>query len=52
MDAADLSIDQGGSGCLEIRTYVLGGGAISPDIGVRDMGLDTAYAEGVGRFPS
>ena len=49
--AADSGFDQGGSGCLYIGTDLLGGGAIGPAIWVRDMGTDTAYAEGVGRFP-
>ena len=49
--AADSDIDQGGSGCPDIRIYILGGGAISPDKWVRDMGPDTTYEEGVGRIP-
>ena len=51
MGAADLGIDQGGSGCPDIGTYLLGSGVIGPDIWVRYMGPDTAYAEGVGKFP-
>ena len=49
--AADLGVDQGGSGLTDIGTDLLGSGAISPAIQVRDMGPDTAYTEGVGRFP-
>ena len=32
-------------------TDLLGGGAIGPDIWVRDVGSDTAHEEGVGRIP-
>ena len=51
MDAADLGIDQVGGGCPDIGAYLLGIGAIVPAIRARDMGPDTAYAEGVGSFP-
>ena len=49
--AAELVIDKGRSGCLEMGKYLLGGGEIGPAIQVRDMGPDTAYEEGVGRIP-
>ena len=39
--AANLSIEQGGSGCPDIRTDIFGGGTIGTDIQFRDMGLDT-----------
>ena len=48
----DADIDKGGSGCLDIGTYLVGGGAIGTAIGVSKMGPDTAYEEGVGRIPS
>ena len=51
MGAADLYIDQGGSGCPDIGTDLLGGGAIGPAIRIRDMGPDAAYEEGIGRIP-
>ena len=51
MGAADSGFDQGGSGCPYIGKDLLGGGTIGPAICVRDMGTDTAYVEGVGRFP-
>ena len=49
--AAESGIYQGGSGCPYVRKDLLGSGAISPDIRVRGIVPDTAYAEGVGRFP-
>ena len=49
--AADSYINQGGSGCPDIRTDLLGGGAIGPAIRVRDMGPDAAYEESIGRIP-
>ena len=51
MSTADSGIEQGGSGCLAIEVDLLGGGEIGPAIQVRDMGPDTVYAEGPGRFP-
>ena len=51
MGAADLYIDQGGSGCPDIGKYLLGSGAIGPAIRVRDMSPEAAYEEGVGRIP-
>ena len=43
LGVADSYIDQGGSGCPDIGTYFLCGGAIGPAIRVRDMGPDAAY---------
>ena len=51
MGATDLGIDQGGSGCLEIGTDLLGGGKISLTIRVREMGTDVAYEESFGGIP-
>ena len=51
MSAADSDIDQGESGCPDIETYLLGGGAICSDIRVIDMGPDALYEEGVGKIP-
>ena len=51
MGAADSYIDQGGSGCPDIGTDLLGVGAIGTAIRVRDMGPDAAYEEGIGRIP-
>ena len=51
VSAADSYIDQGGSRCPYIGTYLLGGGAIGLTIWFRDMGPDAAYEEGVGRIP-
>ena len=51
MGAANSVVEQGGSGCQYIGADILGGGAIGPDIKVRDMGPDTVYAESVGRIP-
>ena len=48
--AADSYTDQGGSGCPDIRTDLLGSGALGPAVRVRDMGPDTAYEEGIGRI--
>ena len=50
LGAAESYIDQGGSGCPDIGTYLLDGGAICPAIRVRDIGPDAAYEEGVGRI--
>ena len=47
---ADFYIDQVGSGCPYIETYLLGGGALVPAIHVRDMVTESAYEEGVGRI--
>ena len=44
-------VDPGGTVCLDIGSDLLDGGAIGPDIRVRDMGPDCAYAESVGRIP-
>ena len=43
LGVADLDIDQGGSGCMDTGTDLLGGGAIGPAIRVRYMGPDAAY---------
>ena len=51
MGAADSGTEQGGSGCPEIGTDLLGGGTIGPDIRARNMGPDPAYAEGAGWIP-
>ena len=48
---ADSYLDQGGSGCTYIGTYLLGSGAISPAVWVRDMSTGAAYEEGVGQIP-
>ena len=48
---ANSGVEQGGIGIQDIRKYLIGGVAISPDIWVRDMVNDTAYADGVGRIP-
>ena len=49
--AAGFSVDQGRSRCPDIGAYLLGSGVIGPDIWVRYMGPDTAYAEGAGLIP-
>ena len=49
--AANSGVEQGGSGFQDIGSDLLGGGAIDPGIQVKDMGPDTAYAEGVGSIP-
>ena len=51
MGADKSYIEQGGSGCLDIRTYLLGGGAIGPAIPVMDMGNDVTYEEVVEKIP-
>ena len=51
MGASNLGVNQGGSGCLDIGTDLLGVGAIVPAIWVRDVGPDTANAEDFGRIP-
>ena len=51
MGAAELNIDQVGSGCSDIGKNLLGGGEMGPAIRVRDMGPDAAYEEGIGRIP-
>ena len=48
---ADSDIEQGGSRCPDIGTYLLGGGEIGPSIRVRDMDPDGAYEEGFGQIP-
>ena len=50
MVASNLGVNQGGSGCPEIGTDILGGGAIGPAIRVRDMGPDTAIQRVLGGF--
>ena len=50
MGAADSEIDQGGSGCPDIRTDLIGGDATGPDIQVIYMGPDAMSEEGVGRI--
>ena len=51
MVAFDSHIKQGGSGCPDIVTDLLGSGAIGPSIQVRDMGPDAAHEYDVGRIP-
>ena len=51
MGAVDSGIEQGWRGWPDIGAYLLGGGAIGPDIRVRDMGLYAAYVEGVRLLP-
>ena len=51
MVAVESGIEQGGIGCPDIGTDLLGGGTIGPDIWVRYMVPDAAYEEGVGRIP-
>ena len=51
MGAADLGTDQGGSGFLDIGADILGDDTIGPAIRVKDMGPNTAYAEGPGWIP-
>ena len=48
---AESGTEQVESGCLDIGADLLGGSTIGPDIQVRDMGPDTAYAEVYGRIP-
>ena len=50
--ASDPGTDQGGIGCPDIGADLLGSGAISPAIWVRDIGPDTVYAESDGRIPT
>ena len=49
--ATNSGVEQVGSGVHDIGSDLLGGIAIYPAIQVRDMGPDTAYAEGVGIIP-
>ena len=49
--AANLGVEQGGSGCQDIGIDLFSGGVISPAIRARDIGTDTVYAKGVGRIP-
>ena len=51
MGTSYLGVDQGGRGYPDIDTDLLGSVAIGPAIWFRDMVPDTAYTEGVGRFP-
>ena len=51
MGAADSDIEQGGRGCPDIGTYLIGGSTIGPAVWVRDMGPEPAYAEGAGQIP-
>ena len=51
MGEDDSYIEQIGSVCPDIGTYLLGGGAIDTAIWVRYMGTDTTYEEVVGRIP-
>ena len=41
--ADDLGTEQGGSGCPDIGTDLIGGDAIGNDIWVRDMGPDATH---------
>ena len=49
--AADLDIEHGGSGWLDIGTDLLGGSAIFHAVRVRDIGPDAVHEEGVGQIP-
>ena len=51
MGADDLGIKQGGSGCPDIGTDLLGNGAITLTIRFKYMGPDTAYEVGLGWIP-
>ena len=51
MGTADSEIKQGGIGCPDIGTYLLGGSTIGHAEWVRDMGPDAAHEDGVGRIP-
>ena len=51
MGADESDIDQGGSGCPDIGTDLIGGGSIGTAIRVRYMVPDSNYEEGVGRIP-
>ena len=51
MGAAGSDIDQGGIGCLDIGTDLLGGSAIGHGVKFRDMGTDAAHEEGAGQIP-
>ena len=48
--SADSVNEQGGSGFLDIRSDLLGGGTIVPAVWFRYMGSDTAYADVAGQI--
>ena len=48
---ADAGLEQGGGGCPDLGTDILGGGAVGPTLQVRDMANDAAHQEGVGWIP-
>ena len=51
MGAAGSDIDQEGSGWTYIGINLLGGGAIGPNVRVRDMGPYLTHEEGVLQIP-
>ena len=46
----NLGIEQGGKVCPDIGRDVFGGGTMGPAVWVREMGPNTAYADGPGRI--
>ena len=51
MGKADTSVDQGGGGCSDLGSDILGGGSVGNVVWVRDVGDDAAHQEGVERIP-
>ena len=48
---ADAGLDQGGVGCPDLGTDILGGSSSGPLVQVRYVGDDAAHWEGVERIP-
>ena len=44
----DLGVDQGGCGCLDFGSDLLGGGTVSHSLRVRDVCRDTAHWDSLG----
>ena len=47
---ADAGVEQGGGGCPDLGTDILGGDSVGNVVRVRDVGDDAAHQEGVGRI--
>ena len=48
---ADASHDQGGGGCPDLGTDILGSGPVGPTVRIIDVGDGATHQDGVGRIP-
>ena len=51
MDVNFQGVGKGGRGLPDLEENLHGGGPVSPDVFVGDVGDDTLHWEGVGRIP-